>query len=222
MTTIAVFGATGQTGRRVVERLLREGHEVLAVSRREVPRRQSLRSAQVDLSTASTDSLRAVLDGIDAVVFAAGGDSIRVDRDGAIRTIEAAERAGVRQYVLLTGMGVGRDRPAELHGGFWDTYFAAKESSERRLRASPMQWTILQPGELLNSPGRGRIELAPTGSLAIGAITRDDVAEVITAVLTRDDAAGRTWEILEGAVPVADAISRATHGGGRELPRTVR
>lgn len=208
--TVAVFGASGQTGRRIVERLLREEeHAVLAITRRGMPTGQRLRSAQVDLSSASTDLLQAVLDGVNAVVFAAGGDSLRVDRDGAIRTIEAAERAGVSRYVLLTGMGVGRDRPAELYGGFWDTYFGAKEESERRLRKSSMRWTILQPGELLNSPGRGRIEFAPTGSLAIGAITRDDVAEVITTVLARDDVAGRSWEILEGAEPVPDAISRA-------------
>ena len=210
MTTVAVFGASGQTGRRVVQRLLAEGHDVLALSRRKTPEGPRLRSARVDLSSASTDLLQVLLDGVDAVVFAAGGDSRAVDRDGAIRTIEAAERAGVARYVLLTGMGVGRDRPAEFYGGFWDTYFGAKEDSERRLRASRMQWTILQPGELLNSPGRGRIRLAPTGSLEIGAITRDDVAEVITTVLFRDDAAERSWEILEGTERIADAVSRAS------------
>ncbi len=146
------------------------------------------------------------------MVFAAGGDPLRVDRDGAIRTIEAAEGAGVERYVLLTGMGVGRDRPAELYGGFWDTYFGAKEGSERRLRSSPMRWTIVQPGELLNSPGRGRVTFAPTGSLPIGAISRDDVAEVITTVLFRDDAAGRSWEIIDGTERIADAIASATGG----------
>lgn len=210
MTTVAVFGASGRTGRRVVERLLNEGHDVRALSRRNTPQRERLSSTRIDLSSASTDRLQLALDGVEAVVFVAGGDSLRVDRDGAIRTIEAAERAGVDRYVLLTGMGVGRDRPAELYGGFWDEYFGAKEASERRLRASSMHWTILQPGELLNSPGRGRIEFAPTGSLEIGAITRDDVAEVITTVLWQDDTTGRSWEILEGAEPIADAISRAS------------
>ncbi|MBA8815566.1 uncharacterized protein YbjT (DUF2867 family) [Microbacterium halimionae] len=210
MTTVAVFGASGQTGRRVVERLLREDCDVLAISRRDTRTGQRLRSARVDLSSASTALLRGVLDGVDAVVFAAGGDSLRVDRDGAIRTIEAAEQAGVGRYVLLTGMGVGRDRPAELYGGFWDTYFSAKEESERRLRSSPMQWTILQPGELLNSPGRGRVEFAPTGTLEIGAISREDVAAVITTVLSRDDSAGRSWEILEGTEPITDAITLAS------------
>lgn len=209
MSAIAVFGASGQTGRRVVDRLLAKGHEVLAIGRRSTPQRQRLRSAQVDLATATTDQLEVVLDGVDAVVFAAGGDSMRVDRDGAIRTIQAAEHAGVNRYILLTGMGVGRDRPADLYGGFWDTYFGAKEDSERRLRTSPMQWTIVQPGELLNSPGHGGVELAPTGSLAIGAVSRDDVAEVIVTMLSRDDAAGLSLELVEGTEAIPDAISRA-------------
>lgn len=209
MSTIAVFGASGQTGARVVDRLLEAGHEVLALARRPSPSRPGVRSARVDLGSTPTDELVSVLDGVDAVVFAAGGDPRGVDRDGAIRTIEAAERVGVGRYVLLTGMGVGRDRPAELYGGFWDTYFGAKEESERRLRASSLRWTILQPGELLNAPGTGRVVVAPTGDLEIGAITRDDVAALIVEVLHRDDAAGYTWEILQGSEPVADAVSRA-------------
>lgn len=214
MTTVAVFGASGQTGRRVVERLLTQGDHVLAISRRGIPERARLRSARVDLGTATTDRLETILHGVDAVVFAAGGDSLRVDRDGAIRTIDAAEHAGVGRYVLLTGMGVGRDRPGELNGGFWDTYFQAKEESERRLRRSPMRWAIVQPGELLNSPGRGRIRFAPTGSLEIGAITRDDVAAAIVALLDRADAAGRSWEVLEGTERIGDAITAALNRAG--------
>lgn len=213
MTMIAVFGASGQTGRRVVQRLLAEGQDVVAISRGSAPEREHLRSARVDLSTATTDELRTVLEGVDSVVFAAGGDSLSVDRDGAIRTIEAAEHVGVSRYVLLTGMGVGRQRPAEYYGGFWEMYFGAKEASEHRLRQSPMRWTILQPGELLNSPGTGHVELAPTGSLPMGAVTRDDVAEVITAVLSRDETAGRSWEVLEGSETVTDAISHAASRG---------
>jgi len=213
MTTTAVFGASGQTGRRVVQRLLADGQDVLAVGRRNSPERDHLRSARADLSTATTVELETVLEGVDAVVFAAGGDSLRVDRDGAIRTIEAAERVGASRYVLLTGMGVGRQRPAEYYGGFWDTYFGAKEASERRLRQSLMRWTILQPGELLNSPGTGQVVLAPTGSLPIGAVTRDDVAEVITAVLSRNEAAGQSWELVQGSETVSRAISIAASRG---------
>ncbi|MFJ6429800.1 NAD(P)H-binding protein [Microbacterium maritypicum] len=210
MSTVAVFGATGQTGRRVVDRLARAGHDVLAVSRRAGGGRSpQIRTATADLTRATVSELRKILNGVHSVVFAAAGDPIRVDRDGALRVIEAAEQAGVTRLVLITGMGVGRTRPAEYYGGFWDTYFGAKEASERALRASGLSWTILQPGELLNDRGRDRVALAPTGSLPIGAVTRDDVAAVATAVVDRADAAGHGWEVVDGNLSIESAIDAA-------------
>jgi uncharacterized protein YbjT (DUF2867 family) len=210
---VAVFGASGQTGRRVVDRLVASGRDVLALGRSVDGRwggTPLVRTAMVDLVHAEPTELVRLLAGVDAVVFAAAGDPERVDRDGAIRVIEAAEFAGVPRFVLLTGMGVGRARPAALYGGFWDTYFGAKEVSERRLRASALSWTIIQPGELLSSPGSGRVTLAATGTLPIGAISRDDVAGVITAVLENPASAGHTWELVRGDDPIPDAITRAT------------
>ncbi|MBP2266188.1 uncharacterized protein YbjT (DUF2867 family) [Pseudarthrobacter sp. PvP004] len=210
MSTVAVFGSSGQTGRRVVDHLAREGHDVLAVSRRAaVGSSPQVRTAAADLTRASVSQLREILDGVEAVVFAAAGDPIRVDRDGALRVIEAAEQAGVTRFVLITGMGVGRTRPAEYYGGFWDTYFGAKEASEHALRASRLSWTILQPGELLNDTGRGRVELALTGSLPIGAVTRDDLAAVAAAVVNRADSAGHGWEVVGGNQGVGCAIDAA-------------
>ena len=214
MSAIAVFGASGQTGRRIVERLARPGKDVLAISRRggDDNGAPGVRSAVADLTRSRVSELEGLLDGVDTVVFAAAGDPIRVDRDGAVRVIEASERVGVTRFVLITGMGVGRTRPPELHGGFWDTYFGAKEASERRLRAGSLRWTILQPGELLNTSGMNRVQLAPTGTLPIGRIARDDVAAVVAAVLERDRSAGHSWEIVEGPSTVEDAVDEALRG----------
>lgn len=210
---VAVFGASGQTGRRVVHRLVEGGRDVLALSRSVDGRwdgEPHVRTSTVDLAHVESAELVRLLGGVDAVVFAAAGDPERVDRDGAIRVIEAAERAGVPRFVLLTGMGVGRTRPAALYGGFWDSYFGAKEASERRLRASTLSWTIIQPGELLSSRGSGRVTLAVTGALPIGAVSRDDVAAVIVAVLENAASAGHTWELVSGDEPIPDAIARAS------------
>ncbi|RWZ46227.1 NAD-dependent epimerase/dehydratase family protein [Labedella phragmitis] len=210
---VAVFGASGQTGRRVVDRLVEGGRDVIALGRSVDGRWGSaphVRTSTVDLAHVESAELVELLEGVDAVVFAAAGDPERVDRDGAIRVIGAAERAGVARFVLLTGMGVGRSRPAALYGGFWDSYFGAKEESERRLRASTLSWTIIQPGELLASPGSGRVALAATGALPIGAVSRDDVAGVITAALENAASAGHTWELVRGDDPIADAIARAS------------
>ncbi|GAB3632407.1 SDR family oxidoreductase [Microbacterium shaanxiense] len=214
MSTVAVFGASGQTGRRIVERLAQQGKKVLAIGRRASIENAypGARSAVADLTQSTVSELEQLLTGADMVVFAAAGDPIRVDRDGALRVIKAAEGAGVNRFVLITGMGVGRTRPPELYGGFWDTYFGAKEASERVLRASNLLWTILQPGELLNSAGTNRVQLAPTGTLPIGRIARDDVAAVVAAVLEQDHAAGNTWELVEGRLTAADAVDEALRG----------
>lgn len=168
-----------------------------------------MRTAVADLAHVGVEELAGILQGVDAVVFAAAGDPIRIDRDGALHVIEASERAGVRRFVLITGMGVGRTRPAEYYGGFWGTYFGAKKASEDGLRASTLSWTILQPGELLNTRGRGAVELAPTGALPIGAVSRDDVALAVVTVLADERTAGRSWEIVQGHRPIEAAIERA-------------
>lgn len=219
MSAIAVFGASGQTGRRIVERLAQHGNDVLAISRRPGGDNGApdANSAVADLTRSSVSELERLLDGVHAVVFAAAGDPIRVDRDGALRVIEAAERAGVARFVLITGMGVGRTRPPELHGGFWDAYFGAKEVSERVLRASSLLWTILQPGELLNTAGMNRVQLAPTGTLPIGRIARDDVAAVVAAVLEQDHSAGHSWEVVEGPSTAEDAVGEADRLGDQSL-----
>lgn len=217
---VAVFGASGQTGRLVVDRLLEAGHSVIAVARTVGGRWSGsarVRSSTIDLARVTLAELTQLVEGVGAIVFAAGGDPERVDRDGAIRVIEAAEHAGVPRFVLLTGMGVGRARPASLYGGFWDVYFGAKEASERRLRLSTLAWTILQPGELLPSPGTGRVTIAATGTLPIGAISRDDVAAVIAATLESSATAGHTWELVGGNDPIRDAVDQAARGAGTSL-----
>lgn len=205
---VAVLGATGGTGRLVVRRLLDLGVAVTAISRRE-PHLPGTRSMAIDLVDTTVDDLAQAIDGADAVVFAAAGDSSRVDHRGAVMTIEAAEAVGVSRFVLLSGMGVGRERPAQFSGGFWNTYFGMKELAERRLRSSALDWTIVQPGELTDEPPVGTIRLAPTGDLPIDMVTRADVAALIVASLHTSAAVGRSWEILRGTTPITEAMTRA-------------
>lgn len=214
-----MFGATGRTGELVVERLVAQGTPVRAFGRRAVTYESHLvTSHRNDVTTSTADELAVLLDGADAVVFVAGGDPERVDRDGCLIAVAAAERARARRFVLVTGMGVGRSRPPELYGGFWDRYFGAKETAERFLRASSLEWTILQPGELRDAPAAGRMTVGLTGSLPFRAISRADVAHAITTVLDHRGSIGQTWELIGGGSPVREALDQArrsevTHEG---------
>ena len=110
---VAVIGATGYVGGRLVPELLAAGHDVRCLARTPERLARVRWRADVDVVRADvldSDSLVDALSGIEAVfylVHAMGhsGDFERTDREGAERTCAAAERAGVSRIVYLGGLG---------------------------------------------------------------------------------------------------------------------
>jgi uncharacterized protein YbjT (DUF2867 family) len=179
------------------------------------------RPVVLDLEEASTQDVAAVLDGADAVVFAAGagpgsGDARKqtVDLGAAVLLADAAEVAGVRRYLLVSSMGVESVRdgatPEGVDPGFL-VYLRAKLAAEEDLRRRDLDWMIVRPGRLTDDPGTGRVRLdASTGR---SDVPRDDVAAVLAALLERlrrDPASGRlVLELVAGEDPVEEAVARA-------------
>jgi uncharacterized protein YbjT (DUF2867 family) len=168
-------------------------------------------AAVCDLEAASVDEVAALLNGADAVVFAAGagpgsGMSRKdtVDRGASVLLADAARRAGVRRFVQISAMGVDQP-PAPGTDEVWAAYLAAKAAAEDDLRARDLDWTILRPGGLTDDPGTGQVRLAPP-SLPRGQVPRADVAAVIMALLDDPATAGRTLDLIAGDTPIADAL----------------
>jgi len=141
-----VVGATGQVGGRIARRLLGQGRAVRALLREgSAERTAPLLAAGVDAVPGDLRlprSLVAACEGADTVVCTAttmphGADDglRRVDRDGVLALIEAAESAGVRRFVYLSYSG-GIDTPSPLH--------EAKRAAEARLRSSRMETCALR------------------------------------------------------------------------------
>ena len=165
----------------------------------------------LDLEASSPAAVAAVLDGADAVVFAAGagpgsGASRKdtVDRAASVLLAEAAGQAGLRRFVQISAMGVDQP-PAPGTGQVWAAYLAAKAAAEDDLRARDLDWTILRPGGLTDDPGTGQIRLAPP-SLPRGQVPRADVAAVILALLDDPATAGQTLDLIGGGTPIAAAL----------------
>lgn len=122
---------------------------------------------------------------------------------------DAAERAGVRRYLLVGSMGVDVDdpnwSPPEADEAF-AAYLRAKAASERDLRARALDWTVLRPGRLIDEPGTGRVRLAPP-PVPRGDVSREDVAAVLLALLDEPDTIGLTLELVRGDTPVTDAVA---------------
>jgi uncharacterized protein YbjT (DUF2867 family) len=217
MGRYAVFGATGATGRLVVKGLLASGDEVVAVGRntRRLRELKALGAATValDLMVATVQQLTAVLEGCDGVVFLAGSTDpskvLAVDRDGSIRTVAAAELAGADRFVQVSSIGAGDRIPPEIDTAQFAPYYVAKRAADEHLRASSLQWTIIEPGWLVDQPPAGAITLGPT-RVPMGEISRADVADVLVHVVHDGRSVGHQWQLVGGSTPIARAVAALT------------
>jgi uncharacterized protein YbjT (DUF2867 family) len=169
-----------------------------------------------DLESAPVDELAPHLEGADAVVFAAGagpgsgaGRKETVDRGAAVLLADAAERARVRRYLMISAMGADREPPPGTDPVF-AAYLRAKGAADAYLASrAGLDWTILRPGRLTDEPGTGLVRLAVrTGR---GAVPRDDVAAVLLALLDTPTG-GMTLELVTGETLVDEAVRAAASG----------
>jgi nucleoside-diphosphate-sugar epimerase len=216
---IVIAGAHGQIARRLGRLLSERGDTVVGLIRN--PAHESdvvgdgADAVVLDLESAAVEDVTAVVSGADAVVFAAGAGpgsgaarKDTVDRAAAVLLADAAERAGVRRYLLVSSMGVDSVRDGRTPEGMDEVFLAylrAKLAAEEELLARDgLSTTVLRPGGLTDDKGTGRVALAP--HVERGSIPRDDVAAVLLALLD----AGRDGAVLElvgGDVAIAEAVS---------------
>ncbi|MFD8210382.1 NAD(P)H-binding protein [Streptomyces sp. NPDC059695] len=210
---IVIAGGHGQIALRLERLLSAGGHEVAGIIRRPEQgtdlREAGAEPVVLDLESASVEMVAAVLQGADAAVFAAGAGpgsgadrKDTVDRAAAVLFADAAERAGVRRYVVVSSMGADASHPGDE---IFDAYLRAKGAADDEVRSrTALDWTILRPGSLTNDAGTGMVRLeARTGR---GPVPRDDVAAVIAELLETPATAGLTLELISGSVPLSVAV----------------
>jgi uncharacterized protein YbjT (DUF2867 family) len=193
---IAVAGATGRTGRHVVDLLQARGHDVVGMSR----------SSGVDLVTG--EGLADALTGVEVVVDAATGNS--PDRDKATEFFtastrnlqEAGERAGVRRMVVVSIIGADR-----FSGG----YQAAKIAHEQAMKAGPIPAHILRAAqfhefveELMMWGRQGDVSYLP--QMRTQLVSARTVAQALATLATGPQSESQSDQILEIAGPRAENL----------------
>jgi nucleoside-diphosphate-sugar epimerase len=172
--------------------------------------------AMCDLESASVDEVASHLNGADAVVFAAGAGpgsgtarKETVDRGAAVLCADAAQRAEVRRYLMISAMGADQEPPPGTEPVF-AAYLRAKGAADADLASrAGLDWTILRPGRLTDEPGTRLVRLGVrTGR---GAVPRDDVAAVLLALLDTP-ASAMTLELVAGDTPVEEAVRAVASG----------
>src|SRR5690606_8308075 len=191
MSNVTIIGGHGKVALLLAPLLTERGDTVTSVFRNpdhtaEVAQ-TGANTVVADVEQLSVEELAELLRGSDAVVWSAGaggGNPQRtwaVDRDAAIRTIDAAEQAGVRRFVMVSFVGAGQDHGVPEDHSFYP-YAQAKADADDHLRASGLDWTIVAPGALTLDEPNGSIRLV-TARSEDNKTSRANVARVIVAAL---------------------------------------
>ena len=218
MTRIVIIGGHGKIARKATPLLVEDGHEVTSVIRNPDQSasltKLGANPVVADVQRLQEHELEDLLRGHDVVVWAAGagggGDAEKtyaVDRDAAIRSMDAAAKAGVERYVMVSYFGAAPEHGVPADDPFF-AYAEAKAAADLHLESSALKWTILQPSALTEGPTTGRIDSRADSAAQV---SRGNVAEVIRAVVSAESAAvaGLAIQFNDGDTDIEEAIRQA-------------
>lgn len=208
MRKVLVIGAHGQTGQQVINRL--EDSTMIPVAgvrhneQIEEFQKQGVEARLVDVRKGVNDIVTQ-LNEIDAIVFTAGG-GMMIDLDGKVKAAQAAEKAGIKRFILISAGGIEHfheDNRLEWMNQY-EEYSAAMYYGDMFVLNSNLDYTIIRPEQLTNEPAVGKISIGH--DLPHNEITRADVADVAVSSLENDQTIKQAFDIGGGNEPIKEAL----------------
>jgi len=209
---VFVVGATGQIGKHLINLLQNsEQHTVRAMVRKK-EQAEELKSQGIDVAVASlegsVEDIAEAANGCDAIVFTAGSGghtgldkTLLIDLDGAAKTVEAAQQAGINRFVIVSALQAN-------HRENWNKemvpYYVAKHYADRMVETSNLDYTIIRPGGLLNEASTGKVTVS--ANLETGSIPREDVAKTIYASLDAQATYKKSFDLISGETKIEEAL----------------
>ncbi len=209
---VFVVGATGQIGNHLINLLqTSEEHTVRAMVRKE-EQAEELKKDGYDVAVASlegsVEDIAKAAKGCDAIVFTAGSGgqtgfdkTLLIDLDGAAKTVEAAEQAGIKRFVIVSALQANTRANWNKE---MEPYYVAKHYADKMVEQSDLDYTIIRPGGLLNDAGSGKVSASE--NLERGSIPREDVAQTIFVALDSKQTFKKSFDLVSGEVGINDAL----------------
>ncbi len=160
----------------------------------------------------AVENLTSNFGGFDCVVFAAGSGgstgaekTLAIDLDGAVRSMEAAEKADISRFIIVSASH-SDDRE------FWDKaegmkpYYIAKHYADEMLRNTNLNYTIIRPVMLTDDEGTGKITATFNPDHVKKEISRADVASTIVKAIGMEGTIGQTIELSSGDETIEEAL----------------
>jgi uncharacterized protein YbjT (DUF2867 family) len=197
-----VVGATGQTGRRIVEQLVNRQIPVRAMVR-DRTHAQEILPADAELVVGDVlepSTLRAAIVDCTVVLSATGAapsfnpfGPYQVDYEGTKNLVDAAKAAQIQHFVMVSSLCTSQFfHPLNL---FW-LILVWKKQAEQYLQRSGLVYTIVRPGGLKNAEDHPPIVMSEADTLFEGSISRDQVAQVCVEALFQKSARDKIVEIV--------------------------
>ena len=209
---ILIAGANGTTGKKIIEELSKNQKNTVYGMIRKEEQAQGIKDLGGHPILADLEeNVDNAVDNMDAIVFSAGSGpktgpekTTAVDKNGAIKLIDAAKKKGVERFVMLSS--VGSDQPQQGPEGM-QHYLEAKHDADEHLKASGLTYTIVRPVALTNEQATGTIKADKTVDHADTSIPRADVAAVLAQAVSEKNTFNKTFEIHRGSSPIKEALN---------------
>ncbi|MBW4455456.1 MAG: NAD(P)H-binding protein [Nostoc indistinguendum CM1-VF10] len=197
-----VAGATGETGRRIVQELIARNIPVRALVR-DIEKARGILSPEAELVVGDVlqpQSLNAALGDSTVLLVATGAKPsfdptgpYKVDFEGTKNLVEAARAKGIEHFVLVSSLCTSQlFHPLNL---FW-LILVWKKQAEEYIQKSGLTYTIVRPGGLKNEDNTDAIVMQSADTLFDGSIPRQKVAQVAVEALFEADARNKIVEIV--------------------------
>jgi nucleoside-diphosphate-sugar epimerase len=221
---LAVTGGTGFVGSHLLDVAVGQGHEVIALTRREQPARDRVRWVRGSLD--DREALRCLVEDADAVIHVAGvinasdaSGFTSGNVDGTLAILAAATATGITRFVHVSSLAA-REPQLSLYG-------ASKAKAEELVAASGLEWAIVRPPavygpgdretlDLFKMAARGQILMPPRGSLSM--IHVEDLARLLLVfagpqsrqkiIVEPDDGKEGGWTHRELGAALGNSVGR--------------
>lgn len=237
---ILITGSTGYIGQHLVRRLVERGERPCCLARDPRKAARLFPGEQVEIvqgDTTHPETLVAAVKGIDTIVHAAfitadrkespGNSYEATNVQGTTNLVRAAEEAGVKRVIEMSGLGTRPDRPG--------SYMQGRYLAEKILKESHLDWTIIQPSVLFGKDApflkglTALIQSSPVvpliggGKIMFQPIYVEDVVSVVLRVLAEPERSSHRTFTIGGPeyysfTEIIDALLHAMHKARLKLP----
>jgi uncharacterized protein YbjT (DUF2867 family) len=212
MSNIFIIGSTGGVGFRLAPLLIKSGHKVTGLYRKESQKKllekESINPFFGDIIDITEEELTLATKDNEIIVFCAGAAGSGLDRtkaidnEGVLKAINAAKNNNIKKfYIVSVFMDALRDQPRKE--GF-EFYMKCKREADNALVNSDLEWVILRPGTLVSEEGNGLVNA--NFAVPYGDVSRGNVAKVLAKLINTPNIKRKIIELTDGNTLINEAI----------------